>query len=166
MVYKTSGGRWIGVLNNFDLSSTRDTPSGQECTGTVPFMALELLTEKAIECQVKHLYQHDAESFIWVLTWVCICYEDGMYIGKSTKLNDWLRVDALGCRDGKSNFLTSKPGAIPPSSSHGCISEVMESCLEVIAQHNARRRVRTVHSDEVIFETWLWKNMSEAKKEL
>jgi serine/threonine protein kinase len=41
MVCKTSDGRWIGVLNDFDLSSTRDTPSGQECTGTVPFMALD-----------------------------------------------------------------------------------------------------------------------------
>jgi serine/threonine protein kinase len=82
VVYRTSGGRWIGVLNDFDLSSTRDTPSGQERTGTVPFMALELLTKKAIHGQVKHMYQHDAESFIWVLTWVCICYEDGVYIGK------------------------------------------------------------------------------------
>jgi hypothetical protein len=57
MVYKTSDGRWIGVLNDFDLSSTRDTPSGQERTiGTVPFMALDFLTEEAIEGQVEHLY--------------------------------------------------------------------------------------------------------------
>ncbi|KAG1799527.1 uncharacterized protein BJ212DRAFT_1251972, partial [Suillus subaureus] len=60
-----------GILNDFDLSSTQDSPSGQEHTGTVPFMAIELLMKEAIEGQVKHLYQHDAESFIWVLTWVC-----------------------------------------------------------------------------------------------
>ncbi|KAG2753919.1 hypothetical protein P692DRAFT_201228671, partial [Suillus brevipes Sb2] len=58
MVYKTSDGRYIGVLNDFDLSSTRDTPSGQERTGTVPFMAIELLTKEAIEGKVQHLYQH------------------------------------------------------------------------------------------------------------
>jgi hypothetical protein len=31
-------------------------------------MALELLTKEAIEGKVKHLYRHDAESFLWVLT--------------------------------------------------------------------------------------------------
>ncbi|KAG1760929.1 hypothetical protein EDD22DRAFT_731457, partial [Suillus occidentalis] len=118
MVYKTSGGRWIGVLIDFDLSSTQDTPSGQEGTGTVPFMALDLLTEEAIKGQVKHLYQHDAESFIWVLTWVCICYEDGVYIGKRTTLNDWLRVDALRCQEKKSSFLGHGRKVIQPSSSH------------------------------------------------
>jgi hypothetical protein len=68
MIYKTLGGRWIGVLNDFDLSSTQDTPLGQERTGTVPFMAQHLLSEEGIIGEVKHLYQHDAESFIWVLT--------------------------------------------------------------------------------------------------
>jgi hypothetical protein len=46
-------------------------------TGTVPFMAIELLTQEAIEGKVKHMYRHDAESFIWVLTWVCLHYRVG-----------------------------------------------------------------------------------------
>jgi serine/threonine protein kinase len=163
MVYRISGGRWIGVLNDFDLSSTRDTPSGQERTGTVPFMALDLLTEEAIEGQVKHLYQHDAESFIWVLTWVCICYEDGAYIGKRTKLYEWLRVDARGCRKEKSDFLYSGRRTITPSSSHGCIWEVAESCLQTIAYHYVPKPIPTV-KDQVVFQTWLEKNMLEAKK--
>jgi serine/threonine protein kinase len=162
MVYRTSDGRWIGVLNDFDLSSTRDTPSGQERTGTVPFMALELLTEEAIEGQVKHLYQHDAESFIWVLTWVCLCYEDGVYIGKGTKLNAWLRVDADGCREKKNDFLMSGRKAMTPSSSHGCIWEVAQSCLEVIAYHYAPELVPTVE-DHVVFQTWFRKSILEAK---
>ncbi|KAG2750146.1 hypothetical protein P692DRAFT_20734153 [Suillus brevipes Sb2] len=163
MVYKTLGGRWIGVLNDFDLSSTRDTPSGQECTGTVPFMALDLLTEEAIKGQVKHLYQHDAESFIWVLTWICICYEDGVYIGKRTALHDWLRVDALGCHKEKSSFLVSGRKVIAPSSSHGGIWKVGRSCLlPIYAQYGPGDA--PVLEDRVVFETWLRKSIIKANK--
>ncbi|KAG1817637.1 uncharacterized protein BJ212DRAFT_1270302 [Suillus subaureus] len=77
MVYMTTDGQYIGVLNDFNLSSTGDSPSGQEHTGTVPFMAIELLTKEAIEGKVKHLYWHDAESFLWVLTWVSLHYQKG-----------------------------------------------------------------------------------------
>ncbi|KIK34035.1 hypothetical protein CY34DRAFT_664792 [Suillus luteus UH-Slu-Lm8-n1] len=161
MVYKTSGGRWIGVLIDFDLSSTQDGPLGQECTGTVPFMALDLLTEEAIEGQVKHLYQHDAESLIWVLTWVCICYEDGVYIGKGTKIHDWLRVDAPRCHEKKSSFLGHGRKVIQPSSPHEVIWEVAESCLEAIAQHYVPRKTPTVE-DHIVFQTWLRKNILEA----
>jgi hypothetical protein len=69
--------------------------------------ALQLLMKKAMEGQVKHMYQHDAESFIWVLTWVCICYEGGAYISKGTDLHQWLRVDAHRCHEKKSGFLLS-----------------------------------------------------------
>jgi hypothetical protein len=95
MVYKTSDGRYIGVLNDFDLSSTRDTPSGQERTGTVPFMALRLLKKDAIEGKVQHLYQHDAESFLWVFAWVCLRYEGGRLLRKGRPLDEWLKLDAI-----------------------------------------------------------------------
>jgi serine/threonine protein kinase len=158
MVYKTSDGRWIGVLNDFDLSSTQDTPLGQERTGTVPFMALDLLTKEAIEGQVKHTYQHDAEAFIWVLTWVCICYEDGLYIGKRTVLHDWLRVDALGCHKEKFSFLGHGRKVIQPSSSHEATWEVAESCLFTIYSHYGPRKIPTL-KDHVVFNTWLKTNV-------
>jgi serine/threonine protein kinase len=164
MVYKTSGGRWIGVLNDFDLSSTQDGPLGQECTGTVPFMALDFLTEEAIEGQVKHMYQHDAESFIWVLTWVCICYEDSMYIGKGTKINDWLKEDARGCFKEKSDFLYHGRKVIKPSSSHRGIWKVARSCLLVMAQHYVPEEV-PILEDRAVFETWLGKNVPQGNKE-
>ncbi|KIK35621.1 hypothetical protein CY34DRAFT_95771 [Suillus luteus UH-Slu-Lm8-n1] len=154
MVYKTSDGRWIGVLNDFDLSTTRDDHLGQERTGTVPFMTLDLLTEEAIEGQVKHLYQHDVESFIWVLTWVCICYEDGEYIGKGTELHDWLKVDARGCFSLKSGFLNDGRKTIEPSSSHEVIWGVARSCLLAIAQHYVPEEV-PILEDQAVFEAWL-----------
>ena len=67
----------IGVFNYFDLSLIQNVPSGRERTGTVPFMALELLTAEAIQGEIEHVYQHDAESFIWVLTWVSLRYDGG-----------------------------------------------------------------------------------------
>lgn len=37
-----------------------------ERTGTLPFMALDLLTEKGLKGHIRHTYEHDAEAFFWV----------------------------------------------------------------------------------------------------
>jgi hypothetical protein len=87
----------IGVLNDFDLSSMKDSPTGRERTGTVPFMAFDLLLDKAMEGKVEHLYQHDAESFIWVLTWITLQYNDGKLQGNGP-LNGWLKENSTTCR--------------------------------------------------------------------
>jgi hypothetical protein len=60
MVYKNANNEWIGVLNDYDLSSTQqDGPSGDKHTGTIPFMEIDLLEEEAIEGKAQHSYQHD-----------------------------------------------------------------------------------------------------------
>ncbi|KAG1805973.1 uncharacterized protein BJ212DRAFT_1437720, partial [Suillus subaureus] len=66
-------GKRIGVLNDYDLSSLANDqgPRGNERTGTVPFMALDLLSVKGQRGEVKHLYRHDLESFIWCFAWIC-----------------------------------------------------------------------------------------------
>ncbi|KAG2352318.1 hypothetical protein BDR07DRAFT_1204184, partial [Suillus spraguei] len=66
-------GEAMGVLNDYDLSSLIDDqgPRGNERTGTVPFMALDLLSAKAQRGEVKHLCRHDLESFMWVFIWIC-----------------------------------------------------------------------------------------------
>ncbi|KAG1876137.1 hypothetical protein C8R48DRAFT_570134, partial [Suillus tomentosus] len=53
--------RLIGVLNDYDLSSLANAvgPQGNGRTGTVPFMALDLLTKISQQGKVKHLYRHD-----------------------------------------------------------------------------------------------------------
>ncbi|KAG2753893.1 hypothetical protein P692DRAFT_20796964 [Suillus brevipes Sb2] len=117
MVYKTLSGRWIGVLNDFDLSLTQDSPSGQERTGTVPFMAIELLSKDAIEGKVKHLYRHDAESLLWVLTWISLRYQEGRLLRKGRPLYEWLKLDAIECHDKKTGFLTTHRHKMKPSRS-------------------------------------------------
>ena len=114
----------------YDLSSTRDTPTGNERTETVPFMAMELLTEAAIEGKVEHLYRHDAESFIWVLTWVCLRYENGKLKGRV--LNEWLKVDAKGCHNQKSSFMVSGrvDAKLQPAPSHTANWEIAQQCLD------------------------------------
>ncbi|KAG2046754.1 hypothetical protein BDR06DRAFT_1014464 [Suillus hirtellus] len=70
--YRTHG-QFTGVLNDYDLSLfQRDSPNSPERTGTVPFMALDLLIPESMAGKVEHVYAHDAESFIWVLTWTCL----------------------------------------------------------------------------------------------
>ncbi|KIK41000.1 hypothetical protein CY34DRAFT_806604 [Suillus luteus UH-Slu-Lm8-n1] len=156
MVYKTSDGRYIGVLNDFDLSSTRETPSGQERTGTVPFMALRLLKKDAIEGKVQHLYQHDAESFLWVFAWVCLRYEDGRLLSKATLLNEWLKLDAIQCFDKKNAFLMEHRHDMTPSQSHKKNWDIVQICLDSLASYySLRPSLRSTMEDHVAFKTWL-----------
>ncbi|KAG2132080.1 hypothetical protein DEU56DRAFT_914276 [Suillus clintonianus] len=173
-VYKTLDGRWIGVYNDFDLSSTQDIPSCQERTGTVPFMAIELLTQAAIEGQVKHLYQHDAESFIWVLVYVCLCYERGVFIGKRSPLNAWLRADAVECRMRKNDFLTFGRKTVEPTPSQKDNWNVARSCLRPIRSYymDSDSGIESSGSepdaltDAVVFQTWFVKQIHKAKPRL
>ncbi|KAH7918217.1 hypothetical protein BV22DRAFT_994988, partial [Leucogyrophana mollusca] len=73
MYYRDALGRAVGVLNDFDLSSLADNEglSGHQRMGTVPFMARGLLSPEGLDGEITHMYRHDAESFIWVLVWVC-----------------------------------------------------------------------------------------------
>ncbi|KAG2363910.1 hypothetical protein BDR07DRAFT_862235 [Suillus spraguei] len=129
MVYRLRG-KFIGVLNDYDLSSfKRDGPSSLERTGTIPFMAVHLLTAEAIAGKVEHLYAHDAESFIWVLTWVCLRYEGGKLLSKNRPLEKWLKLDADGCREKKNDFTRLGLAALGPSRSHEVSWEVVQKCF-------------------------------------
>ena len=65
--------RKVGVLNDFDLArfESQAGASGQDNTGTLPFMALDLLSEEGLRGEVPRRYRHEAESFTWCL--ICLC---------------------------------------------------------------------------------------------
>ena len=74
--------RKVGVLNDFDLAkfAGQAGASGQDNTGTFPFMALDLLSEEGLRGEIPRRYRHEAESFAWSL--ICLYYgavedEDG-----------------------------------------------------------------------------------------
>jgi len=64
-----------GVLNDFDLSTIMKpgdlnlNRQGLERTGTLPFMAMELLREKGFDGKIPRRYEHELGSFAWVRSW-------------------------------------------------------------------------------------------------
>ena len=105
IMYYHDGDRVVGVLNDWDLATALSASSipNTDRTGTIPFMALQLVS---IENTV-HLLRHDAESFIWVLLWVCGC-SDGS--GKEVPVAPyklWRHLDMFTCKKERGDFLSA-----------------------------------------------------------
>ncbi|KAH7891081.1 hypothetical protein F5I97DRAFT_1923642 [Phlebopus sp. FC_14] len=65
MYYRDKNSNVVGVLIDFDLTLS---DGAQHIIRAASFMALDLLTDEALRGEVQHLYEHNTESFIWVLT--------------------------------------------------------------------------------------------------
>ncbi|SJL08542.1 uncharacterized protein ARMOST_11908 [Armillaria ostoyae] len=74
---RTIDGHICGVLNDFNLSSLRDDPgaSSFQRTGTLPYMAYDLLINNNNGQPPKHLYRHDVESVFYVILLLCCRYQ-------------------------------------------------------------------------------------------
>ncbi|OAX31387.1 hypothetical protein K503DRAFT_777634 [Rhizopogon vinicolor AM-OR11-026] len=140
MFYRNEKGTAIGVLNDYDLSSLKDAqgPQGNERTGTVPFMALDLLTSEGQGGQVKHLYHHDLESFMWVLAWVCLLYEGGKLLTSKHPLDAWATNDAETVYEKKLAFLKNFT-KFKPSGIDSLIWSLVAHCLQVLKDDDHRR---------------------------
>jgi hypothetical protein len=112
-------GKVIGVLGDFDLSSLEDNKvSNTERTGTVPFMALDLLSTKALAGNVVHDYCHEAEAYFWVGVYDTACYDSGRTVHSAVPAQ-WNSLGAEAMRIQKRDYLSnlSTPaGHIPTSS--------------------------------------------------
>jgi hypothetical protein len=138
---KNKNGTLIGVLNDYDLSSlaTAQSPLGNERTGTVPFMTLDLLTKEGQRGEVKHLYRHDLESFMWVLPWVFLRYKDGELLTSGRPFDEWATKDAETVGEKKSFFLENLFKFQPPGIDMRMWSLVAD-CLDVLYKEGSRRR--------------------------
>ncbi|KAH7891074.1 hypothetical protein F5I97DRAFT_1799223, partial [Phlebopus sp. FC_14] len=168
LMYRIVDGMIVGVLNDFDLASLGDGVTGTERTGTVPFMALDLLSDEALRGEVKHLYEHDAESFIWVLTWISLRYGDGQPM-KNKALDKWLIVDAVTCREKKSDFLRQSGGLLdnknyPPGKGHEYHLEIAQAYLMSIQLIHAAS-LEAPRQSRVAKHTGLKKSMEPEKPE-
>ncbi|KAH7927549.1 hypothetical protein BV22DRAFT_264501 [Leucogyrophana mollusca] len=108
MYYRNRDGVVVGVLNDFDLATfvIGKGPTGNQRTGTVPFMARQLLTKEGLDGEITHVYRHEVESFIWVLVWVSLRLHQGHERNdKSRCLDLWLKADEEQCRKEKNDFL-------------------------------------------------------------
>ncbi|KAG2352680.1 hypothetical protein BDR07DRAFT_1615549 [Suillus spraguei] len=137
-------GKRMGVLNDYDLSSLANDqgPRGNERTGTVPFMALDLLSAKAQRGEVKHLYRHDLESFIWVFIWICLHYRKGAILPAELRpLDEWARLDAVACGE-KKYFFLGHLRIHYPSDIESYIGVFIVECVEVLRDDANRRSAR------------------------
>lgn len=94
-----------GVLTDFDLSLLQWEPRviGTDRTGTIPFMALDLLSTEYWNGKIKRFHHHELESFIWILTYVFLLYDAG--IRKPNKYVDsWRTSDYITCAGTKLIF--------------------------------------------------------------
>ena len=79
MMYCEQDGKKYGVLNDFDLAAIMSvcerTPKKQgfERTGTLPFMALDLL--RYPDGQISRWFRHDLESCMWCVVWQALAKE-------------------------------------------------------------------------------------------
>ena len=66
-----------GVVNDWDMASHLDdkgevpTSTARHRTGTIPFMACDLLVDKP----PVHIYRHDLESFFYILVWAAVHFD-------------------------------------------------------------------------------------------
>jgi len=99
-------------------------------------MALDL-EDQAVKGKVEHLCQHDAESLIWVFTWVSFRYEyDGLW-SNGRPLNVRLRWMRRDVTIKKISFLTAARHKLEPSPSHGSNWPIVESTLDMVSLHYA-----------------------------
>jgi hypothetical protein len=67
-------------------------------------MALDLLTHEYWNGEIKRLYRHDLESFIWILPWVFLQYE-GRKLSNKPVFERWNSGDYIAVGDAKTAYL-------------------------------------------------------------
>ena len=117
IMYYRDEDRVVGVLNDWDLAtalSASSTPNTDR-TGTVPFMASQLLSTQ----NVPHLFRHDVESFMWVFLWVCGCSDGSEKEVPVAPYQTWRCLDMAACME-KRSFLSdaSSPEDVNVSAHH------------------------------------------------
>ena len=106
LMYKREHDKIVGVLNDFDLAIIKhDKRENTERTGTMLFMALDLLEDIIAKSNQVHLYRYDAESFLWVAIWVCGTFE-GSGPRRNAPFKAWTQEDARHCIDTRHSFAT------------------------------------------------------------
>src|SRR5271170_3917635 len=77
--------------------------AGTNRMGTIPFMAIELLTNEYWNGSIERLYRHELEAFIWILPFVFLRYQNGKS-QRGTVVDQWMTSNYISCREKKSAF--------------------------------------------------------------
>ena len=90
-----------GVLIDYDLSISRQQPGTD--AGSIPFMAIDLLTDEYWNGEIVRLYRHGFEAFLWVLSFVFLRYQDRKS-QRGTPVDGWVTSNYITCREKKNDF--------------------------------------------------------------
>jgi len=135
-----------GVLNDWDLSYCSQLPQSAqphgERTGTVPFMAVDLLSKGNWRGKKPRLYRHDLEGLIWILPWVFIQYENSTF--KEAKLKTWRTGDYSMCGAAKKEML-DEPNMYDPMASWKGEWRIAETLLTWLRSERGARDVASYH---------------------
>ncbi|KAI0734064.1 hypothetical protein C8Q72DRAFT_771510 [Fomitopsis betulina] len=105
-------------LRDFDLARVIDSceaslPQGTERTGTIPYMALDLLTREYWEGTVRRLYRHDAEGTVWVIAAQAWLYNKNGVEVECSEVDAWFTADYEQCQAEKTDFLNRFKALVP-----------------------------------------------------
>jgi len=129
-MYKRINGRIRGYLIDFDLASLAERESENlDRTGTMPFMALELLDSVARKAPIIHAYEHDAEAVCWVVLWLGVQYEGGKRVTHS--FQEWESVSAETCYQ-KKHYVLEHIADHPFTKANRVLQEPIQNFLEKI----------------------------------
>jgi serine/threonine protein kinase len=100
-----------GILNDWDMASYLEDDdeiklsTATHRTGTVPFMARDLLTD---DTPPPHLYRHDLESFFYILVWAALHYDFPRKekLKRIAKVQGWDAVSFETARTAKEGFIS------------------------------------------------------------
>lgn len=103
MFRKKANNSHCGVLTDFDLSIpvTRVPTSKQQRTGTMPYMAIDLLQNPPT---TTHLYRHDLESLFYVIVVLTSRYDKGREMTENPPLQAWFDLGAEALMEKKQVF--------------------------------------------------------------
>jgi len=98
-----------GVFSDYDLAILRGQARlfGDQRTGTVAFMAVELLSNEYFEGQLQRQYGHELEAFIWVFAFASLHYREGR-AKKNSPVSGWSTSNYIACRRHKADFWRSQ----------------------------------------------------------
>ena len=127
MYLRAQDGSVQGILHDWDVALPDDSTDQSSNRGAplrlpsvVPFTAIDLLTQKALDGKVAILYRHELESLIWVLVWRVCCYDhDGKLVRLAPQgMVDWDVRKPLSCGEKKFAFLQTqwRPDVMTPAS--------------------------------------------------
>ena len=143
-----------GVLNDYDLASWAKFPTtNSDRTGTIPFMALDMLNG-GLEKRIPRLYRYDAESFVWVLTYITIVKVEyrscTIKISRPEEIDPWFMGVCWPHITSKSSFHNFYDSDhLPVAESYKQYATTIGSLISYWAQlHNPRLRSRSSGSTE------------------